>query len=146
MCDSARKKRSSSEMITVSELAVNLTVYIQTSDPTFTIVIIDPEGRVQFSDSGSYVYGFARSHPIVGAWFVQGRSFHTVDYRIEVEFNFDIVYLSATDDPVYTLPPPGCTQRVAVFTNHFGNLSTSCLLYTSPSPRDRQKSRMPSSA
>ena len=27
-----------------------------------------------------------------------------------------------------------------------GNISTSCLLYTSPSPRDRQKSRMPSSA
>ena len=25
-------------------------------------------------------------------------------------------------------------------------LFTSCLLYTSPSPRDRQKSRMPSSA
>ena len=28
-------------------------------------------------------------------------------------------------------------------TEHAGN---SCLLYTSPSPRDRQKSRMPSSA
>ena len=28
--------------------------------------------------------------------------------------------------------------------NHFRDLS--CLLYTSPSPRDRQKSRMPSSA
>ena len=27
-----------------------------------------------------------------------------------------------------------------------GNLTGSCLLYTSPSPRDRQKSRMPSSA
>ena len=26
------------------------------------------------------------------------------------------------------------------------NLGYSCLLYTSPSPRDRQKSRMPSSA
>ena len=26
------------------------------------------------------------------------------------------------------------------------SLSVSCLLYTSPSPRDRQKSRMPSSA
>ena len=25
-------------------------------------------------------------------------------------------------------------------------MSTNCLLYTSPSPRDRQKSRMPSSA
>ena len=28
----------------------------------------------------------------------------------------------------------------------FGTLITGCLLYTSPSPRDRQKSRMPSSA
>ena len=28
----------------------------------------------------------------------------------------------------------------------FGGLSYNCLLYTSPSPRDRQKSRMPSSA
>ena len=27
-----------------------------------------------------------------------------------------------------------------------GALSQDCLLYTSPSPRDRQKSRMPSSA
>ena len=27
-----------------------------------------------------------------------------------------------------------------------GSVLTSCLLYTSPSPRDRQKSRMPSSA
>ena len=27
-----------------------------------------------------------------------------------------------------------------------GDLGISCLLYTSPSPRDRQKSRMPSSA
>ena len=27
-----------------------------------------------------------------------------------------------------------------------GSLSKNCLLYTSPSPRDRQRSRMPSSA
>ena len=27
-----------------------------------------------------------------------------------------------------------------------GNYDSCCLLYTSPSPRDRQKSRMPSSA
>ena len=32
-------------------------------------------------------------------------------------------------------------EDVNTFTNH-----KSCLLYTSPSPRDRQKSRMPSSA
>ena len=30
--------------------------------------------------------------------------------------------------------------------NEFRKLSRHCLLYTSPSPRDRQKSRMPSSA
>ena len=30
--------------------------------------------------------------------------------------------------------------------NNFGDLDSICLLYTSPSPRDRQKSRMPSSA
>ena len=29
---------------------------------------------------------------------------------------------------------------------HFGISTNGCLLYTSPSPRDRQKSRMPSSA
>ena len=30
--------------------------------------------------------------------------------------------------------------------SEFGNGAYTCLLYTSPSPRDRQKSRMPSSA
>ena len=29
---------------------------------------------------------------------------------------------------------------------HFATAHKTCLLYTSPSPRDRQKSRMPSSA
>ena len=32
------------------------------------------------------------------------------------------------------------------FKGVFNRLSIICLLYTSPSPRDRQKSRMPSSA
>ena len=33
-----------------------------------------------------------------------------------------------------------------VIADKMGMLATLCLLYTSPSPRDRQKSRMPSSA
>ena len=40
-------------------------------------------------------------------------------------------------------------QQTAVSTgnnNMAVNISRACLLYTSPSPRDRQKSRMPSSA
>ena len=35
-------------------------------------------------------------------------------------------------------------KRIAVIENEYGEVG--CLLYTSPSPRDRQKSRMPSSA
>ena len=37
-------------------------------------------------------------------------------------------------------------QRVSVFMNVFNCHVNSCLLYTSPSPRDRTRSRMPSSA
>ena len=37
-------------------------------------------------------------------------------------------------------------QELASEAIHALALNTSCLLYTSPSPRDRQKSRMPSSA
>ena len=45
----------------------------------------------------------------------------------------------ALSDPIFVLPP--------VPRAFFGRAQrTDCLLYTSPSPRDRQKSRMPSSA
>ena len=38
------------------------------------------------------------------------------------------------------------TGKTAVVTGCNSGLGYDCLLYTSPSPRDRQKSRMPSSA
>ena len=41
---------------------------------------------------------------------------------------------------------PGLAQMVTVFYTFFNAQYNLCLLYTSPSPRDRQKSRMPSSA
>ena len=37
-------------------------------------------------------------------------------------------------------------ERHIFTSNHKPNTPNTCLLYTSPSPRDRQKSRMPSSA
>ena len=40
-------------------------------------------------------------------------------------------------NPCLQTPPNVCTEKTSYI---------SCLLYTSPSPRDRQKSRMPSSA
>ena len=40
-----------------------------------------------------------------------------------------------------------CTQRVEGLGHmHLRILCNNCLLYTSPSPRDRTRSRMPSSA
>ena len=50
-----------------------------------------------------------------------------------------------------TLPAADGSSGQAITTDGSGALSftsvgTACLLYTSPSPRDRQKSRMPSSA
>ena len=38
------------------------------------------------------------------------------------------------------------TDKEADFTNRMAEKDESCLLYTSPSPRDRERSRMPSSA
>ena len=46
------------------------------------------------------------------------------------------------DDVIYT----GRTIRAAMDALYSWGRPKSCLLYTSPSPRDRQKSRMPSSA
>ena len=40
----------------------------------------------------------------------------------------------------------GCTNKIKALGLHLSNRLDICLLYTSPSPRDRQKSRMPSSA
>ena len=60
--------------------------------------------------------------------------------------------------PRYVVPwahltqPSGISSESAIFKNNSRSISMSitdqqtCLLYTSPSPRDRQKSRMPSSA
>ena len=41
---------------------------------------------------------------------------------------------------------PSIPNEIEALKQAFGEWSKICLLYTSPSPRDRQKSRMPSSA
>ena len=46
--------------------------------------------------------------------------------------------------PLLRTGPPGCLQQRACARSL--RATRACLLYTSPSPRDRQKSRMPSSA
>ena len=66
------------------------------------------------------------------------------DITASSDSNFEIRLLSAEQDGV---------SQISEILNQSGShyeaihiLSHGCLLYTSPSPRDRQKSRMPSSA
>ena len=47
---------------------------------------------------------------------------------------FDTIFIKAGDTPE------------SISFNYYERVDYGCLLYTSPSPRDRQKSRMPSSA
>ena len=52
--------------------------------------------------------------------------------------------LMATSTPVYEKSPEHAAQKSPEYAVQ--SHTDTCLLYTSPSPRDRQKSRMPSSA
>ena len=57
-----------------------------------------------------------------------------------------IVDRHVDDKMVRTLNRPLAQGRLGPQQAVIFSLATGCLLYTSPSPRDRQKSRMPSSA
>ena len=70
----------------------------------------------------------------------RGRRFAEPPPRHRTEYQRDrdrIVHSTAFRRLVY---------KTQVFINHEGDLFRTCLLYTSPSPRDRTRSRMPSSA
>ena len=66
----------------------------------------------------------------------------TVTLADETSFTAKVLGQDQKTDIAVLKIDPGDTDLTAV---PFGD-SDSCLLYTSPSPRDRQKSRMPSSA
>ena len=71
---------------------------------------------------------------------MSGTSLDGIDASIiksDGENNLDII------DNKYFNYPEEFRKRLSKF---ILNTNNSCLLYTSPSPRDRQKSRMPSSA
>ena len=53
---------------------------------------------------------------------------------------------TTSDGAAYKMVVPATFNGTATIWSHGFGGNTTCLLYTSPSPRDRQKSRMPSSA
>ena len=71
-----------------------------------------------------------------------------------MKFDYDILFefLSEEDRNYFTAWDNAAFNTGAAFCNpngldaKSGSARIICLLYTSPSPRDRQKSRMPSSA
>ena len=63
------------------------------------------------------------------------------DYRIDISFDKEAKTLKVTDNGI------GMSYEEVI--SNLGTIAksgTACLLYTSPSPRDRTRSRMPSSA
>src|SRR5665213_2065318 len=66
--------------------------------------------------------------------------FHSIENLINVH-----LYLDGTGNNGKNITGLNAAVPLAP-TNTYGGINRSCLLYTSPSPRDRQKSRMPSSA
>ena len=55
-------------------------------------------------------------------------------------------YIALFNVPDYLLPQPEVLLQTTIDLLVKGDMLYHCLLYTSPSPRDRTRSRMPSSA
>ena len=84
------------------------------------------------TDSTSSGPIFSQTSPV--AWMKDGE-------RIDLPDTYHMVVSQSNTEIVVSV-----TTRKSVFLHGEANYSCACLLYTSPSPRDRQKSRMPSSA
>ena len=67
---------------------------------------------------------------------------YMVQMPSDINYFYGVIIISAILGITLTIPIGGADMPVVISLLN----SYSCLLYTSPSPRDRQKSRMPSSA
>ena len=65
---------------------------------------------------------------------------------LEVFNGFDTVLIDGTNVNDVAFVADASGDRIAVTNNDETEFFDSCLLYTSPSPRDKRQSRMPSSA
>ena len=72
------------------------------------------------------------------------REWHDTEPAVAVNASTVAVGAGYRERHDFSLPPDTVSTITTLNLNDTDN--TACLLYTSPSPRDRQKSRMPSSA
>eukprot|EP01017_Pseudomicrothorax_dubius_P037273 TRINITY_DN5447_c0_g1_i13.p1 TRINITY_DN5447_c0_g1~~TRINITY_DN5447_c0_g1_i13.p1 ORF type:complete len:173 (+),score=22.42 TRINITY_DN5447_c0_g1_i13:465-983(+) len=82
--------------------------------------------------------------PTINSFTVEDGDSHII---IASDGLWDVIEDQAAVELISTLPSP--VEMAQKLVNHAltnGSTDNTCLLYTSPSPRDRQKSRMPSSA
>ena len=90
---------------------------------------------------------------ISSAYFQLSKLFQAIEVRACTDLNMGIAQAQAKEFGLEALSVEALLSHseldiivnLTVPNAHFG-VSRACLLYTSPSPRDRQKSRMPSSA
>ena len=77
---------------------------------------------------------------------VEGTLVHTPGAKQPFEVNASAIAILGACGPEYPLQKKRHTVEFLRTMPHLRARTNTCLLYTSPSPRDRQKSRMPSSA
>ena len=99
------------------------------NSPTASIAVRGTEFSVTVSAAGD-------TEVVVFEGLVEVSSVRHPSRRVLVEAGHGVI-IRANDDVQFLVP--GLSKEI-------GERTKGCLLYTSPSPRDRQKSRMPSSA
>ena len=149
---------------TGSKIELFLGADVGTANPTYTLSKLIPASNntKTFYNISPYVreyYSFTRWQSATGlAYGIDTNTDYLVDYEVK-SYNLIggtyVLYQTETDTFVdgynYFMDGYNATTPIALLDEgtYFYNYSLQthhCLLYTSPSPRDRTRSRMPSSA
>ena len=112
------------------------TIYEKTEVTTFDYTSMTADGAAPSTVDRHMVYSYYNKNPDVEVY----QNKQTVSTGAEIKYD--------ASNNVLTVPFPSGTDMTKYSAGEIVRLvgDFSCLLYTSPSPRDRQKSRMPSSA